>query len=318
MSLLHALLTFWALRRGDGVTGILEAGLIAACVQAGIACLLQRRDTGVSLDASTSRKALRYSLPIVGSGLVAFMLGGMDRWVLAEYVSMHEVATYGIAAKFALAVVLLLQPFGMWWTPRRFEVLHGDDGRAAVARYISLGSALVLIVSACVTLTAPLVIRLLFPESYHAASDIVFAMVCIMMLRELSELVNIGCFSGEDTRAQFLINLAGSVIGVLLMLTLTPVHGLWGTLWALLAAQGLRLSLLYVFSQRALPLDYPTAKLLSLSFLAVGWMTLGRFFDDLMLITTVSIVAAASMLMFAVSTGLIPTSPLRWRRQELA
>jgi len=164
-ALTQAILDVVLLNFGRGVDGVLEAGLIAAVGQALALSYLHIRDTGCRFSRNMGLQALIYSLPLVGSGLVAFALNGLDRWILAEHASLNDVAQFGVAAKFSLAVVLLLQPFGMWWTPRRFEVLNTPDGQQKVANFVALGITLSLIIALLVGLGAPLLIAYLMPAA---------------------------------------------------------------------------------------------------------------------------------------------------------
>jgi O-antigen/teichoic acid export membrane protein len=274
-ALLQALLVVTLLIADRGVAGVLEAGLIAAVIQALVLGYLQIRDSGISLGRETGVRSLVYSLPIVGSGLVAFALNGLDRWVLADYATLVDVAQFGVAAKFALAVVLLMQPFGMWWSPRRFKVLHEPDGREKVARFAALGITLVLIIAVLVSLASPLLITWLLPNSYVIAGQYAIGLVLVMLLKEVTELINIGCFNGKTTGTQLVINTIGATVGIAGMLWWTPVYAVWGIIFALLSAQALRLLLFFIASQYFLPLPYPTRSLVLLAIISIGWLMLG-------------------------------------------
>jgi O-antigen/teichoic acid export membrane protein len=263
---LQAALTVLALYLDRGFAGVLEAGLVAAVVQAGWLARAQLLDTGARFCVSVWRELTVYSLPIVASGVVAFSLNGLDRWILAEQAGIEAVAEYGIAAKFALAAVLLLQPFNMWWSPRRFEVLRGVDGAANAARFITIGVTLVCLITLIVGLLSPLMVRWLMPSEYHGASAFAIGLVLAMGLREAAELLNIGCFAGSSTRAQLVINFAAAVLGLTLMLLLAPRYGVWGVVASIGLAQGLRLIAYVQFGQYLLPLPLP---LLRLSILAL-------------------------------------------------
>jgi len=309
-AVLQAVLVLAFLLADRGVAGVLEAGLLAAIAQALALGLIQVRDSGCAIERNTFGRALVYSLPIVGSGLIAFALNGLDRWVLAGHSSLQDVAHFGVAAKFALAVVLLIQPFGMWWSPRRFEVLHAQDGHARATRMISLGLALTLLITVTVGLVAPLLIDWLLPAEYAPAAQYATALVLVMALREMTELINLGCFTGRTTRAQLLINLAGSAIGIGCMLWWAPQHGTWGVIAALLTAQLLRLALFYLASQHFLPLPYPLASLLAMAglglcFLSAGLFTMGAL-PKLLLIA----LGLAALSLLAIRRELIP-SPAR-------
>jgi len=295
-ALVQAMLVVALLYFGRGVAGILEAGLIAAIMQTLLLCYLQLRDTGLAFELQTGKRAFIYSLPIVASGLVAFALNGLDRWILAEHSSLADVAEFGIAAKFALATVLLLQPFGMWWSPRRFTVLNARGGAQKVARFSAMGAALAILIATLVALLCPTLISTLLPDSYTDAGQYALALVLVMLLKELVELFNIGCFTGKTTSCQFMINLLAALIGIAGMLVLTPEYQVWGIIYALLTAQSLRLLLFYHASQYFLPLNYPIRDLLKLAMLAIISLALGAQVESLGQLSLVVIGAAIALL----------------------
>ncbi len=274
-ALTQAVLVIILLMNDGGVAGVLEAGLIAAVAQAVVLSYLHIRDTGFSLSRKTGYQSLMYSLPIVGSGLLAFTLNGLDRWILADYAGLDDVAKFGVAAKFSLAVVLLMQPFSMWWSPRRFEVLHGSDGIKQVAHFASLGVMLTLTITLLVGLASPLLINWLLPETYATASQYVIGLVLVMALREMVELFNLGCFIGNTTSTQLLINAVSATAGISCMFWLTPAYAVWGIIFSLLLAQALRLLLFIIASQHYLPLPYPARSLLLMTSISIGWLLLG-------------------------------------------
>lgn len=305
-ALLQALLVLVFLVSGGGVDGVLEAGLIAALVQGLFLGYHQVRDSGIGFCRESYPRLLSYSMPIVGSGLLAFALTGLDRWVLAEQVGMEAVAQYGVAAKFALAAVLLLQPYNMWWHPRRIQILNGVDGQAQAARFISLGLALTLTIAVLVGLASPIMIDWLMPAEYAPAGQLALGLVLAMACKEGAELLNIGCFNGKSTRAQFLINLAGTLVGVGAMLVLVRWWGVWGVVAAMIAAHGTRLVLFFLVSQRLMPLPYPTARLLLLGLACLAWLLAGVGIEGGGAQAIATLVAVAGMVAMALRLGLIP------------
>lgn len=277
-ALLQAVIVIIQLSLNRGVEGILEAALIAAVIQVVILAYLHLQDTGFHFNKKTLTRSLHYSLPIVGSGLAAFALNGLDRWVIADVADLSDVAQFGVAAKFALAVILLMQPYGMWWAPRRFEVLTQHNGNTKAAHFISVGIVAALIITLFVGLASPLLINWLLPGDYAIAGQYAVGLVIVMTLREITELINIGCFSGKTTGAQFIINIIASITGILLMLWWSPLFSVWGTIFALICAQFLRLVMFYITSQYYHPLPYPTISILILAsvgalFLLIGLQT---------------------------------------------
>lgn len=276
---LQAALVLFFLYENKGVHGILLAGLLAALLQAFILSYWHIADTGIQLNRHIIKKCFFYSLPIVGSGLIAFALNGLDRWILADHASLEDVAQFGIAAKFALATILLMQPFGMWWLPKRFQVLNQTNGHQRFADTVTLGICLALFITLVVGLLSPLLIKFLLPSHYLVAAKYAIAFTAIMLFKELVELVNIGCFIGDTTRCQLVINIIGSVIGVGVMLALVPMYGVWGVLSALFIAQFYRFILFYLTSQHYLHLNYPIKRLSLLGIVTLTSLYLGSQFE---------------------------------------
>ena len=299
------------LQPGDDITAVLEAGLIAATLQATALFCLQVRDTGISLRLGKSGSLIHYSLPIVGSGLIAFALNGLDRWIIADQVGLVAVAEYGVASKFALAAVLLLQPFSMWWSPKRFQVIAGADGKRAAVRIIGVGISLCLIICVGVASAAPIIISLLMPADYVLAATYTVGLVLAMTLREICELVNIGCYLNRSTMTQLWINLLGSMIGLAVMLALVGQQGVWGVIAALITSQAVRLVLFFRASQSFERLEYPLGRLALLGAQALCWIGISTQMNGLQQQIGFVVLASAAMVISAIGLKLLPGFPRR-------
>ncbi|WP_158587141.1 lipopolysaccharide biosynthesis protein [Motilimonas pumila] len=261
-ALLQSLL-IWAFVVAEfGITGILLAGFIACAMQFLLLAYWQLYDTGVRLVKSVSLRALSYSWPIVGSGLLAFGLNGLDRWLIADVATLADIAHYAIAAKFALACALLMQPFGMWWSAKRFQVLAQVNGASQCGHTISLGITVLSVQTVLVSIIAPYLIALLLPPQYLAAIPFCFALILVVYCKELVELINIGCFVKESTQQQLWINVCATATGIVIMLLAGEQWQIWGVIAGLLGAQLLRLVMFYLASQRLSYIPYPEALLL--------------------------------------------------------
>lgn len=312
-ALVQALLVVLFLQQGRGIEGVIEAGLIATALLATALVWLQWRDTGIGFRPSGQRRLLHYSLPLVGSGLLGFALTGLDRWVLADAIGPGEMAQYAIAAKFAMLAALLLQPYLMWWSPRRFSVLQETDGAEKAAYYAAAGSVLSLLIVVVVGLGAPLAVSWMFPPAYHDAMHYVPWLVLVMAVKDSAELLNIGCYTGKTTHSQLLINLAGACVGVLALFMLVPAWGSWGAVMAMGLAQTLRLLLYVVVSQRLLPLPYPTRGLVLMTLLTLAALWVGGQVRDDLARGLLAVPVIALMAFVAHRMQLLPLHPGRIR-----
>jgi len=306
---IQATLILIMLQPGNDITPVLEAGLFAAIIQAIILAYLQIKDTGISINVRHEGALILYSLPIVGSGLVAFVLNGLDRWILADQTSLSDVAEYGVASKFALAAVLLLQPFCMWWSPKRFEIINQSNGKEFAVKAIGIGISLCLIICVSVSTGAPVLIAWLMPENYVMASEYAVGLVLAMTLRELSDLVNIGCYINRSTLSQLWINISSAILGLLIMLVSVSSLGVWGVIFALISAQLLRLLLFYWTSQYFFRLNYPLIPIALLGAQTIGWLVFSSQFDNVIHQLVYALIAGLFMSSSAIALKMIPLFP---------
>jgi O-antigen/teichoic acid export membrane protein len=293
--------------QGRGVAGVIEAGFIAAFLQAGLLFLLQIRRTGINLFGPRFKDMLIYGAPLVGSGLVMFMLNGVDRWILADQVGNAQLAQYAIAAKFALAANLLIQPYVMWWMPRRFQVVKQPGGNQRAADYAFMGVTLVILVGFMVSSGTDLLMQLLLPGAYSQAATYVLGLVLIVVIKETGELLNLGCFYGSHTHAQLIVNVIAALLAFAGLTMLVPILGINGAILALLMAQVTRLVLYMVISQRILRLPYRYMKMLQYVLVSSLVVLVGQQLSVPWIKAAYIIPGSLVMLLSASWLGLIPT-----------
>ncbi len=260
---IHAGLTLHFLYLGKGVEGVLEAGLIAAMIQAAMLAYWQCERTGITLNRRLIKPVFIYSGPIIASGVIAFGLNGVDKWAIATFKSLDDVALYAIALKFSIALTILMQPYGIWWMPKRFSTLNMPDGRTIATRYSTIGLVLIALVSLLIGLTAPLMIRYLLPAFYIDAIPILMALILVSVVKEATEIINVGCLAGERTYLQFGINACSMISGGVLIVPAAIAYGIWGVVAVLVSAYVFRLAAFFYFSQKNVYLKYPMKHLVA-------------------------------------------------------
>ena len=267
--IVQAVLTIYLLTHDYGVDSVFIAGFTGALLQGIGLSIIQIQHTKLYFNKNLTMDIIFYSLPLVGSGLLAFGLNGFDRWVILDRLSISDVAIYGIAAKFAIGLTILMQPFGMWWMPRRFMILNEPNGYHRVLRSSVFGLILLIILMLIIGLIAPWVIQIIMPYNYINSGIYLVGILVVIALKEACELINIGCFIDKSTQKQLWINIGATVIGCFGMVLLTPLFKLWGVICALGLAQAFRLHAFYYFSQQRILLAYPLKQLYLLFILAV-------------------------------------------------
>lgn len=254
---------------GFGVTGVLLGGLLADAAAALMLVFLQARETGVRLDLSALRTVLPYGVPLVLSGVFGFCLGSFDRWILFAEVGPEDLAHYGLAAKFGLVTALAMQPFEMWWFPRRIRMLDRPGGAIRSAETVAIGVTWAVLCASGVATLAPVAIAWLTPPDYHAASRWVPALAAIAGLHAIINLMNVGCYTGRTTWLPMTINAAAAAIAITGYLILIPDHGIAGAIIATFVAQGIRLVAFFWASQHRSPIPHKFPALIAIGGAAI-------------------------------------------------
>lgn len=311
-AVLNALLILLFTAEGRGVAGVIEAGFISAVLQLLWLSEQQLKMTGIRLSKRLLHPMLSYGLPLIGTGLMAFTLNGLDRWVLQYFTDTEQLAIFAVATKFALGLVLLQQPFTLWWFPRRFDVLFNRSD-ADAARYTTLGLGSLCILGISLSALVPLLIQILLPESYQEAASIASVLILAAVFKEMGELLNFGCLSKGSSKTNFYINAAAAVVGTLLMSLLTPQLGMYGIALALCVTQLLRaLTLLTIGQQmRHIPYSYSAISLMLL--ICITTMAATTFKADLMLSLLAGVAGCLCVLAILLYSGCLIFKAKGWR-----
>ncbi|MCU0818801.1 MAG: oligosaccharide flippase family protein [Beijerinckiaceae bacterium] len=256
-SLMQAGLMVGLLLSGWGIDAVLIANASVDIAIVAVLLLTLPKGTRPALALGHFRPLLRYAGPILLGGFAMFALGACDRWFLAGKVAAQDLAHYALAAKLALALALLTQPFALWWYPRRLGVLAGPDGIARTMRFWMIGLALVGLGAVLVMLGARLLILGFMPEAYHGALRYLPALLAIAALNELSSLSNGVAYARADGWRVLTTNLSGASVALLFYLLLIPPFGVTGAIVATLLGQVVRLGLFLADRHGEARLPYP-------------------------------------------------------------
>ncbi|MGF1909742.1 hypothetical protein L4C38_09895 [Vibrio kasasachensis] len=261
------------------VTAVFAVGVFCAFIQL---MILHHYNQFVFqlLSLSQLKQFLKYCLPIMWSAVVAFGLNGGERWVLMQAGNIELLAQYAIALKFALAVGILLQPFHMWWMPKRFEYWQ-NQGPQITAKISQSGMIYAGLLTILVAWVGKLFITLYLPTQYQLAASLVGVATIAMLFKELAELTNIGLLKAQQTKTLLTINVVIAVTTlflVVLAVQLYPQYSIWLICYSVAFAQMIRCCVIFIFSQRLDYLPYQfTAMTVFLSltvlFAATTWLT---------------------------------------------
>ena len=266
----QALITWWLLGEGYGITAILLGGAISSAVLALVLCKIQWQQTGLAFDRKLASQVLQYGWPLVISALAAYVLFSADRWVISVVSTPHELGLYAVSKKLAVISTLLMQPFLLWWSAVRFKQLNEPDGQTRVAKTASVGIALIICASTLVLLGSPIIMQWLIDPAYAAAMVYLPGLVLVFALKQIAEMANLGSYIGDSTWNVMAIDLICAAFALVALYVLGQWWQVHGVILAMVLAQCLRAFLFYNVSQRILKLHYSMVPLVLLSALSLA------------------------------------------------
>ncbi|MFC7004048.1 lipopolysaccharide biosynthesis protein [Bowmanella sp. JS7-9] len=292
------------LTAGFGVTGVMWASLLAATAVGIWLFSLQLRQTGIRFNFTATLGYLRYGSPLILVGMAGFVLGSFDRWLLAGAVGPAAMALYALAAKLGLVTALMIQPFELWWLPRRFATLQGANGPQRCVRMTTIGVLIGLSAALLVSMAGPVLVRWLTPPPYHAATDYVPFMAVIAVLHSMNGLFVMGCYQ-RHTRLPAMIDSVAALMALCGYLLLIPEHGAWGAIFATLLALTTRLVATIWISQRCLPLPFAYRRLVALVLISLLFGLSLCQLNDVLLRTLAGVAAVSGVWLLAILLRLV-------------
>ena len=252
-TLLQISLILGVLFSSPSVEKILMCGVVTYLFQI-TALLIINRLKLTFTNISAFRKYLRYGWPLMLTGLIGFGLNGAERFFVAYSTNLDTLGQYAIAIKFSFAMCILVQPFGMWWMPKRFNTL-ANQGRLKTVEVTQLGIIYITLLTVGVAFAAKAFILLALPETYLLSAQLVLGTLLFSWFKEVAELLNIGILHRKATRLQLWISVSATLIGLSMMWLLSG-FGVWGIIGALCIAQAFKAVVVFIYSQRLTHLPY--------------------------------------------------------------
>lgn len=210
-----------------------------------------------------ARRLVRYSGPLVLSGLCMFVLHQADRFFLKEYDGLDAVGLYGLAYKLGYMVnALIFESFALIWYPFVFGL--GDDERVRftlrkVLSYFTFG---VVLASLGLALFSFEVVHVMaapeFREAYRAIPPVVLGYVFWAVYQILSTAL----YLKERTGLVSALMLISALLNVALNALWVPEHGIAGAAWATVATFGFLALATWIVAERVFPVRYELVRVL--------------------------------------------------------
>ncbi|QLE09387.1 oligosaccharide flippase family protein [Pseudoalteromonas shioyasakiensis] len=272
-TVMQTCLTVTLLVLGLSVTGVMISGVVCTFM----IMLVTLSDMRHVLKVSYSRFSWRieksqtlFLTSIIASGLFVYVGNGAENWFIVARFNESVLASYYVAAQFAIITSFTFEPIRLWWFAKRFSLIKQDKIQYQNYAIISLNAGLAMCV--LMSLLAPIALNSVLPAEYHGKDSWLILLIIVVAIRHHSDIFNIGCYMHKNGVFVSLINFITALLGLSLLYFLVPNFGVEGAILSLIIMQSFKLVCLYSVSQYLEPLNLNFAALIP-SWLALASIT---------------------------------------------
>ena len=248
---------------GLGLEGVLLSQLLAATA-AVLLCIWHLRNSyRLVFDTRWLTTMLRFSMPLVPSGLATFVTLYANRLVLNTSATLDEVGMFGVAARIAGLVSLLIVGLQSSLTPWIYATYQETETPRQLARLTEWFVAAALLVCLALGAFSDIVMEVIAPK-FIASAPIVMPIALATLMGQMSIFLP-GIAIAKRTKQQLLIFMVTAIVSAALNLALVPAGGVTGAAAATLLSSLFFLAIWYVVSQRYYPLPIAIFRIASAS-----------------------------------------------------
>jgi O-antigen/teichoic acid export membrane protein len=315
VSVLYGVLTVVlgaGLGRLHGLQGVLYGQALAAGLCCAISLVLLRGQLRPAIDTRQLARMLRFSLPLVPSGVAVFASFYVNRLILAALASLAEVGVLGVGQRVAGLTTLLIVGLQGALTPLVYRH-HQEPGVPAQLAQIFEGFvAVAMLCCLLLSVFGRELIGWLAPPEFAAAAALLPWLAPAALLSQMYVFAP-GIAIARKTTWQLALTGVSAVLAILLNLLLIPQWGAWGAAVASCAAAAVFLVLWVAASQRsyALPLRVAVLGAAVAGYVPLVW--LGLWVDGAG--SSAAVTLLLKLLIVVSLLGLLwATGLLAWRR----
>ncbi len=239
----------------QGVAGRLAAIATSAMAFLILALLLLRRDQLLGLLVWRPKflsEALKFGVPLLPHTVGAFLLLSVDRFVVAEELTLADAGIYMVAVQFAGALGMVFDALNKAYVPWLFERLKRDDAaeKRRIVRKTYAWFALILAGAGATFVIGPWIVTSVAGPRYARAGDVIGWLGLGQVFSGMYLMVTNYVFYSKRTGLLSLVTIGCGVLNLALLVSMVRWRGLEGAAMAFATATGVRFLLTWCVAQR--------------------------------------------------------------------
>ena len=306
ISMLHAVTTAlvsivmaYVLRLG--LDGMLIGQIVGSAVGLVSALWLLRRTFRFRFDSARLKEMLRFSAPLVPSGIAVFVSNYIDRVMINHFLSLNVLGIYGLGFRLASVVNLVMVGFNHALTPLIYAHHQDKSTPAQIATIFRMFVAAASLFYLFLALFSTEILWIVTTEAFYPAAAVVVLLAPAVLLSNLYIFAP-GMAIGKKTQFIMMINIGGAFLHILLNWLLIPLYGYIGAAVATLLGYVAIFAIHVLISQRLYRVPFPWNRVLPDIFVIVLIVGVGSLLTPG---TILSIIVKSGLLVIQLGTILL-------------
>ena len=215
--------------------------------------ITRREGISLSPDYTVLKKYLRYSLPLVPTVALYWIINSGDRYVIVHYLGLEQVGIYSAAYRLGQVLKLLVQPISFVLLPlvsRMWEAGQRDQVRRYMAQSLKYYVLLAAPASAGLIILGPSLLRFLGTGAFFVSQGLIAALVVGIFFVGLYQIYVYILYLQEKTKLLPLIFLLVATLNLGLNILLVPVIGILGAAFTTCLSYFVQFAVVYCYTRR--------------------------------------------------------------------
>jgi O-antigen/teichoic acid export membrane protein len=247
---------------GLEVMGVLYSVMVGEILLGTGMCILVLVKCGLRFSWPMAKRLVRFSLPLIATGLCMFVLHQADRFIVLRFHGRAEVGLYGLAYKFGSMVnALFLASFILIWFPYIFSVKDDEEVRILCRKITTYFVLVTTVASLFVALFSPEIVGLMAEKDYFAAHRAVPIVLAGYIFWAAFHLIHTVFYLKERTiRLSILVGVAAA-FNLGMNFLLVPGFGFFGAAWVTLLTFFFLALTTWLAAERVFPVSYEVRRI---------------------------------------------------------
>jgi O-antigen/teichoic acid export membrane protein len=219
---------------------------------------------GLGFSMPVARRLIRFSYPLILSGLCMFGLHQADVFIIGYFKGMGQTGQYGLAYRFgSIANLVLLEAFGLIWFPYVFSLKDTSMLQLICSKVLTYFSLLMCLASLGVAIFRMEIVRLMSAPEFWGIEPAIPIVLLGYVFWAVYQVTSTNFYLRERTVFVSLLMAAAAATNISLNVVLVPAFGYMGAAWATLITFGVLAVACWILAERIFPVGFEIGRVVS-------------------------------------------------------